>query len=219
MTTDEFIAARFRFSLASDGQTSAVIRHSWTQPPEIWAGAVGQWKQMTHANHAMHPAWGEMKSLHWTSDGMRFKAGWCIPPITIRAAAIPWSWWRTAARQARSIPAGRMNFFNTTGALRPRIFRFLSQSSRQLRTGREIYPSQRQRFRLRRFSRHHGGRRRSREDPARGQRPYWHYRLELWRIHDHVGGHADQSFSCGGCRRRHRRTGRVITAKTTSTNG
>ncbi len=36
------------FSLAGDGRTSALIRTSWAQPPEIWAGPVGDWRQLTH---------------------------------------------------------------------------------------------------------------------------------------------------------------------------
>ena len=78
ITTDEFRSA-ISFSLAADRQTSAVIRDSWTQPPEIWAGPVGQWKQMTHSNPALSTPWGEIKSLHWSSDGMRIQ-GWLVYP-------------------------------------------------------------------------------------------------------------------------------------------
>jgi dipeptidyl aminopeptidase/acylaminoacyl peptidase len=78
ITTDEFRSA-ISFSLASDRQTSAVIRHSWNQPPEIWSGAVGQWKQLTHKNPALTLPWGEIKSLHWSSDGMKIQ-GWLVYP-------------------------------------------------------------------------------------------------------------------------------------------
>jgi dipeptidyl aminopeptidase/acylaminoacyl peptidase len=78
ITTDEFRSA-ISVSLASDRQTSAVIRHSSTQPPEIWAGPVGQWKQLTHSNPAFTPPWGEIKSLHWSSDGMKIQ-GWLVYP-------------------------------------------------------------------------------------------------------------------------------------------
>ena len=66
-------------SLAADGRSSAAIRHSWEHPPEIWAGPVGEWRQITHANQALHPGWGDMQSLHWTSDGMSIQ-GWLIYP-------------------------------------------------------------------------------------------------------------------------------------------
>jgi dipeptidyl aminopeptidase/acylaminoacyl peptidase len=78
ITTDEFRSA-VSVSLASDRQTSAVIRHSWNQPPEIWAGPVGQWKQMTHSNPPVTLPWGEAKSLHWRSDGMKIQ-GWLVYP-------------------------------------------------------------------------------------------------------------------------------------------
>ena len=66
-------------SLARDGQTAAVIRHSFHQPPEVWAGAIGDWKQLTHANANRRPNWGEAKSLHWPSDGMTVQ-GWLLYP-------------------------------------------------------------------------------------------------------------------------------------------
>jgi dipeptidyl aminopeptidase/acylaminoacyl peptidase len=78
ITTDEFRSA-ISISLSSDGQTSAVIRHSWKQPPEIWAGPIGQWKQLTHSNPALNPPWGEIKSLHWSSDGVKIQ-GWLVYP-------------------------------------------------------------------------------------------------------------------------------------------
>jgi dipeptidyl aminopeptidase/acylaminoacyl peptidase len=66
-------------SLSREGQTVAVIRHSFHQPPEVWAGSIGDWKQLTHANANLHPNWGEAKSLHWTSDGMNVQ-GWLLYP-------------------------------------------------------------------------------------------------------------------------------------------
>src|ERR1051325_5632712 len=66
-------------ALAQDGQTSALIRHSFRQPPEVWAGALGDWKQLTHVNSSLHPFWGDAASLHWTSDGMTVQ-GWLLYP-------------------------------------------------------------------------------------------------------------------------------------------
>jgi dipeptidyl aminopeptidase/acylaminoacyl peptidase len=66
-------------SLARDGKTSAVIRHTFTRPPEVWAGETGAWRQLTHANANLKPGWGEAKSLHWTSDGQRVQ-GWLLYP-------------------------------------------------------------------------------------------------------------------------------------------
>ncbi|MGH9499930.1 MAG: S9 family peptidase [Terriglobales bacterium] len=78
ITTDEFRSA-ISFSVASDRKTSAVIRHSWVEPPEIWAGPIGQWKQVTHSNPARRTPWGEIKSLHWSSDGLKIQ-GWLVYP-------------------------------------------------------------------------------------------------------------------------------------------
>ena len=69
----------FAISLAGDGKTSAVIRQSFSQPPEIWAGEIGAWKQLTHNNQGVKAGWGEARSVHWTSDGFRVQ-GWLLLP-------------------------------------------------------------------------------------------------------------------------------------------
>ena len=72
-------------SLASDGKTSAVIRQSLAHPPEVWAGAIGQWKQITSKNANLKPAWGEAKSIHWQNDGFNLQ-GWLLYPVNFDAA-------------------------------------------------------------------------------------------------------------------------------------
>jgi dipeptidyl aminopeptidase/acylaminoacyl peptidase len=66
-------------SMTADGKSSVAIRHSWQQPPEIWAGHIGDWKQVTHENSQRQALWGEAKSLHWMSDGLRVQ-GWLLYP-------------------------------------------------------------------------------------------------------------------------------------------
>jgi dipeptidyl aminopeptidase/acylaminoacyl peptidase len=66
-------------SLARDGRTSAVVRQSYAQPPEVWAGPLGEWKQITHRNAGLRPVWGEAKSLHWTTD-IGMIQGWLVYP-------------------------------------------------------------------------------------------------------------------------------------------
>ena len=51
-------------SFSHDGKTTAVVRQSFVSPPEVWAGAVGQWKQLTHQNARLKQQWGEAKSLN-----------------------------------------------------------------------------------------------------------------------------------------------------------
>jgi dipeptidyl aminopeptidase/acylaminoacyl peptidase len=66
-------------SLAHDGKNSAVTRSSFSDPPEIWAGPIGYWRQLTHVNAAVKPAWGQAKSIHWKNDGYEIQ-GWLIYP-------------------------------------------------------------------------------------------------------------------------------------------
>lgn len=66
-------------SLAADGKASAVIRQSFSRPPEVWAGPIGEWKQITHVNQELHPAWGDAHSLHWNNGKMRVQ-GWLLYP-------------------------------------------------------------------------------------------------------------------------------------------
>ena len=71
-------------ALASNGN-SAVIKDSSAHPPEIWAGAIGGWKQITHVNDSVKPQWGPVKSLHWTNDHMKIQ-GWLMYPTDYDAS-------------------------------------------------------------------------------------------------------------------------------------
>ena len=66
-------------SFSADGEKSAALRSSPAHPPEVWVGPAGNWRQLTHYNEDIHPEWGEVKSLHWTSDGMPIQ-GWLLYP-------------------------------------------------------------------------------------------------------------------------------------------
>lgn len=66
-------------SLARDGRTSAVVRQSFTQPPEVWIGPIGNWSPLTNRNAGLRPAWGKSISLHWTTDIGRVQ-GWLSYP-------------------------------------------------------------------------------------------------------------------------------------------
>jgi dipeptidyl aminopeptidase/acylaminoacyl peptidase len=66
-------------SLSADNKTTAVIRQSFAHPPEVWAGAIGQWKQITSRNAGLKPAWGEARSIHWQNDGFNLQ-GWLLYP-------------------------------------------------------------------------------------------------------------------------------------------
>jgi dipeptidyl aminopeptidase/acylaminoacyl peptidase len=66
-------------SLAADGKTSALVRSSFDAPPEVWAGPIGQWKQITHSNQGLERLWGQIKSVHWKSDDLTVQ-GWLMFP-------------------------------------------------------------------------------------------------------------------------------------------
>jgi dipeptidyl aminopeptidase/acylaminoacyl peptidase len=66
-------------SLARDGRQSALVRSSGQRPPEVYAGPVGGWKQLTTENRNVQPQWGEFRSIHWQSDSYRVQ-GWLLFP-------------------------------------------------------------------------------------------------------------------------------------------
>jgi len=55
-------------SLARDGNNSAVIRSSFSAPPEIWTGPIANWTQITRRNKDIKPAWGKAKSLRMKNE-------------------------------------------------------------------------------------------------------------------------------------------------------
>jgi dipeptidyl aminopeptidase/acylaminoacyl peptidase len=73
---DAWIASR---SLAGDALTTAIVRQSANTPPEVWAGPIGKWKQLTNMNAAVTPAWGEMRNVHWMNGSTRVQ-GWLMMP-------------------------------------------------------------------------------------------------------------------------------------------
>jgi len=70
----------YSVSLSADGKNSAVIRQSFAHPPEVWVGAIGAWQQITHVNDHVKPFWGELRSIHWTSDQFQVQ-GWLLYPV------------------------------------------------------------------------------------------------------------------------------------------
>ena len=68
-------------SIARDGRMSAVIHSGFRHPPEIWAGPVGEWKQITKVN-TLTASWGEAHSIHWRSDNFDVQ-GWLLAPANV----------------------------------------------------------------------------------------------------------------------------------------
>jgi dipeptidyl aminopeptidase/acylaminoacyl peptidase len=66
-------------SISADGTTSGLVRSSFSAPPEVWAGPIGEWKQITKRNESLKPGWGEAKSVRWKNDGYDIQ-GWLVYP-------------------------------------------------------------------------------------------------------------------------------------------
>ena len=58
---------------------TAVVRQSASTPPEVWAGPIGKWKQLTSLNAEIKPAWGEMRNVNWMNGNTRVQ-GWLMLP-------------------------------------------------------------------------------------------------------------------------------------------
>ncbi len=65
--------------LSRDGKVTAVVRHSFSTPPELWAGPLGAWRKISDVNSKVQPGWSEAKSLHWATEG-RPVQGWLLYP-------------------------------------------------------------------------------------------------------------------------------------------
>ena len=68
-----------KVSYANDGKSSAVIKESFDNPPEIWIGKKGAWHQITRMNENVRRKWGPALSLRWQSDSLIIQ-GWLILP-------------------------------------------------------------------------------------------------------------------------------------------
>jgi dipeptidyl aminopeptidase/acylaminoacyl peptidase len=62
-----------------DGLITAIVRQSGSTPPEVWAGPIGSWKQLTNLNASLKPGWGDMRNVNWMSGDMRVQ-GWLMLP-------------------------------------------------------------------------------------------------------------------------------------------
>lgn len=69
----------FGLALARDATTSALVLESFNQPPEVWAGAIGSWRQVTNSNRNAQPSWGKAESFRWSSEGKGIQ-GWLLYP-------------------------------------------------------------------------------------------------------------------------------------------
>jgi dipeptidyl aminopeptidase/acylaminoacyl peptidase len=64
---------------AGDKFLTVVVRQSANDAPEIWAGTIGKWKQISNLNTGLKPAWGEKRNMHWMNGATRIQ-GWLMFP-------------------------------------------------------------------------------------------------------------------------------------------
>jgi dipeptidyl aminopeptidase/acylaminoacyl peptidase len=64
---------------ASNTNNIAMIRSSFSRPPEVWAGGLMNLKQITHYNDGLKPSWGKAESVTWTNDDFNVQ-GWLLYP-------------------------------------------------------------------------------------------------------------------------------------------
>ncbi|HXX00959.1 MAG TPA: S9 family peptidase [Candidatus Acidoferrales bacterium] len=66
-------------SFSHDSAVSAVVRESANTAPEVWAGVLGHWKQISTANADAKPAWGETRNFHWNNGKTRVQGMLTLP--------------------------------------------------------------------------------------------------------------------------------------------
>jgi dipeptidyl aminopeptidase/acylaminoacyl peptidase len=72
------------FVVSKNGKFAAADRSSFETPPEIWAGSIGDWHQLTSNNSGITASWGKADSLEWTNDSFNIQ-GWLLSPAKVES--------------------------------------------------------------------------------------------------------------------------------------
>jgi len=67
------------FALSKDGKFATAVRSTYNSPPEVFAGPLGEWRQLTNDNSGLQINWGKAESMEWTNEGFNIQ-GWLVPP-------------------------------------------------------------------------------------------------------------------------------------------
>src|SRR6478672_9745153 len=70
------------FALSKDGKLAAAVRSTYNSPPEVFAGPLDEWRQVTNNNADLHANWGKAESVEWTNEEFNIQ-GWLVPPAKI----------------------------------------------------------------------------------------------------------------------------------------
>ncbi|GGG70817.1 S9 family peptidase [Edaphobacter dinghuensis] len=57
----------------------ALVRTSFEQAPEVWAGPINHLRQITHLNDDLKPRWGKTEDINWSNEGFNVQ-GWLLYP-------------------------------------------------------------------------------------------------------------------------------------------
>jgi dipeptidyl aminopeptidase/acylaminoacyl peptidase len=70
------------FAVSKNGKFAAADRSSFETPPEIWAGSIGDWHQLTSNNSGITASWDKAENLEWTNDSFNIQ-GWLLSPAKV----------------------------------------------------------------------------------------------------------------------------------------
>jgi acylaminoacyl-peptidase len=70
------------FALSKDGKIAAAVRSTYNSRPEVFAGPLAEWRQLTNNNAALRANWGKAESIEWTNEGSNIQ-GWLVPPANV----------------------------------------------------------------------------------------------------------------------------------------
>jgi dipeptidyl aminopeptidase/acylaminoacyl peptidase len=70
------------FALSSDGKIAVTVLSTYNSPPEVFAGPLGEWRQLTNNNGKLTTNWGKAESIEWTNEGFNIQ-GWLVPPAKV----------------------------------------------------------------------------------------------------------------------------------------
>ena len=72
------------FALSRDGKFAAAVRGTYDSPPDVFAGPLGEWRQLTNNNAGLQMNWGKAENIEWTNEGFNIQ-GWLVPPAKVEA--------------------------------------------------------------------------------------------------------------------------------------
>jgi dipeptidyl aminopeptidase/acylaminoacyl peptidase len=74
------------WSSAKGGKVVALVRASYADPPEVWAGPPSGLRQISHSNAGATRLYGKAVSLQWKSDEFTIQ-GWLVYPLDFNPSA------------------------------------------------------------------------------------------------------------------------------------